>query len=281
MAITRTDLGHGVGLRPKHFGRFSESRPPVDWVEATSENFMAPGGRPLAVLEKVRRDIPVVLHGVSLAIGAVDPLNANYLTDLHDLIRRIEPALVSDHLCWGSHSGRYAHDLWPLPYTEEAVAHVVARLAVVQEALGRQISVENVSSYVSYRDSTMPEWEFLAAVAEQADCGILLDVNNVYVSSKNHGFDSREYIAGVPASRVVEIHLAGHTDKGTYLLDSHDTAVVSDVWDLYGYALEQVGRVPTLIEWDDQIPELDVLVAESRKAASVEAQVLGRRAVGT
>ncbi|MGD0948758.1 MAG: DUF692 family multinuclear iron-containing protein [Candidatus Binatia bacterium] len=147
MAITRQDLGHGVGLRPKHFGRFFEGRPPVDWVEATSENFMAPGGRPIAVLEKVRRDVPVVLHGVSLSIGAVDPLNADYLDDLRDLIRRTDPALVSDHLCWGSHGGRYAHDLWPLPYTEEAVAHVVARLAVVQETLGRQILLENISSY--------------------------------------------------------------------------------------------------------------------------------------
>jgi uncharacterized protein (UPF0276 family) len=281
MAITRPDLGHGVGLRPKHFGRFFDGQPPVDWVEGTSENFMVPGGRPIAVLEKVRRDVPVVLHGVSLSIGAVDPLNADYLDDLRDLIRRIDPTLVSDHLCWGSHGGRYAHDLWPLPYTEEAVAHVVARLAVVQETLGRQILLENISSYVSYRDSTMPEWEFLTAVAEQADCGILLDVNNVYVSSKNHRFDSREYIASVPASRVAEIHLAGHTDKGTYLLDSHDSAVASEVWDLYGYALRQLGRVPTLIEWDDQIPELDVLIAESRKAASVEAQVLGWRAVGT
>jgi hypothetical protein len=281
MGIMRPDLGHGVGLRPKHFGGFFDGRPPVDWVEATSENFMAPGGRPIAVLEKVRRDIPVALHGVSLSIGAVDPLNADYLADLRDLIRRIDPALVSDHLCWGSHGGRYAHDLWPLPYTEEAVAHVVARLTMVQETLGRQILLENISSYVCYRDSTMPEWEFLAAVAERADCGILLDVNNVYVSSENHGFDSRKYIASVPASRVAEIHLAGHTDKGTYLLDSHDAAVASEVWDLYGYTLQQLGRVPTLIEWDDQIPELDVLVAESRKAASVAAQVLGWRAVGT
>jgi uncharacterized protein (UPF0276 family) len=281
MAITRPDLGHGVGLRPKHFGRFFASRPPLDWVEATSENFMAPGGRPLAVLEKVRRDIPVVLHGVSLSIGAVDPLNANYLADLRDLVRRIDPALVSDHLCWGSHGGRYAHDLWPLPYTEEAVAHVVARLAVVQEALGRQIALENISSYLSYRDSTMSEWEFLTAVAEQADCGILLDVNNVYVSSKNHGFSSHEYISSVPASRVVEIHLAGHTDNGTYLLDSHDTTVAPEVWDLYGYALQHLGQVPTLIEWDDQIPELDILIAESRKAAWLEARVLGSKSAGT
>jgi uncharacterized protein (UPF0276 family) len=278
MAFTRLDLGHGVGLRPKHFGRFFESCPPVDWVEATSENFMAPGGRPFGVLEKVRHDIPVVLHGVSLSIGAVDPLDADYLTDLRALIRRIEPALVSDHLCWGSHGGRYAHDLWPLPYTEEGVAHVVARLAVVQEALGLRIALENISSYISYRHSTMSEWEFLTAVAERADCGILLDVNNVYVSSKNHGFDSHQYIASVPASRVVEIHLAGHTDNGTHLLDSHDAAVAPEVWDLYGYALQRFGRVSTLIEWDDRIPDLDVLVAESRKAASVEARVLGRKA---
>lgn len=281
MSIARKDLGHGVGLRPTHFNGFFEGRPRVDWIEAVSENFMVRGGRPVAVLEKVRRDMPVALHGVSLSIGAADELDARYLAELRELVRRIEPALVSDHLCWGRHGGRYAHDLWPLPYTEEALEHVVSRVARVQEALGRQILLENVSSYVAYRASTMPEWEFLAQIAERADCGILLDVNNVYVSARNHGFDPRAYIAALPASRVLEIHLAGHTDRGTHLLDSHDAPVAPDVWDLLAHALALLGRVPTLIEWDDHIPELDVLLDESARAAAVEAQALRRQAAST
>ncbi len=277
MSIARPDLGHGVGLRPKHFGRLLGEPPPVDWMEATSENFMAPGGRPLAVLERVRREVPVVLHGVSLSIGSTDPLNERYLTELRSLADRIEPALVSDHLCWGSHGGRYAHDLWPLPYTEEALGHVVLRVQRVQERLGRQIALENVSSYVAYRDSTMTEWEFLAQVAERGDCGILLDVNNVFVSARNHRFDPADYLNGIPRDRVVQFHLAGHSDKGTYLFDSHDGQVAGAVWYLYRQAVQRFGRVPTLIEWDDRIPELEELVAQSRQAAAVEADVLGFR----
>jgi len=230
------------------------------------------------VLEKVRRDLPVVLHGVSLSIGATEPLDERYLASLRRLVDRIEPALVTDHLCWGRHGGRYVHDLWPLPYTEEALAHVVGRLGPVQELLGRRIALENVSSYVAYRDSTMTEWEFLAAVAERADCGILLDVNNVHVSAHNHGFDPHAYLAGLPADRVVQIHLAGHEDLGAYLLDSHDAAVPEPVWALYREAVARFGQVPTLVEWDDRIPELEVLVGESRKAAAIEAAVLGRSA---
>ncbi len=274
MAITRPDLGHGVGLRPKHFSEALDQRLPVDWVEATSENYMARGGRPLAVLEKVRRDLPVVLHGVSLSIGSIDELNPRYLRELRSLVDRFQPALVTDHLCWGSHGGRYAHDLWPLPYTEEALAHVAARVARVQDLLGRQIALENVSSYVTYRDSTMAEWEFLAGVAERADCGILLDVNNAYVSSRNHGFDPSAYLAGIPRDRVVQFHLAGYSDKGTWLLDSHDASVPEPVWQLYREALRRFGRVPTLVEWDDHIPPLEVLVAESRKATAIEREVL-------
>ena|ERR1700686_5417574 len=274
MSIARPSLGHGVGLRPKHFGRLLSEPPRVDWMEATSENFMAPGGRPLAVLERVRREVPVVLHGVSLSIGSTDPLNDSYLAELRALARRVEPALVSDHLCWGSHGGRYAHDLWPLPYTEEALAHVVARVQRVQEFLGRQIALENVSSYVAFCDSTMSEWEFLGQVAERADCGILLDVNNVFVSARNHRFDPADYIEGIPRDRVVQFHLAGHSDKGSYLFDSHDGVVADPVWDLYRQAVRRFGRVPTLIEWDDRVPELEVLVAQSNKAAAVEAEAL-------
>jgi uncharacterized protein (UPF0276 family) len=276
MAIEKPNLGHGIGLRPRHFTRMLEERPDVDWLEATSENFMAPGGRPVAVLEKVRRELPVVLHGVSLAIGSVGDFDPRYLNELRNLVRRIEPALLSDHLCWGRHGGRYAHDLWPLPYTEESLAHVVSRVQRVQEFLGRQIALENVSSYVSFRDSTLSEWDFLSQVAEQADCGILLDVNNVYVSARNHGFDPRAYLEAIPPARVVQFHLAGHCDKGRWILDSHDAPVGEEVWDLYRAALRRFGRVPTLIEWDDQIPPLDALIAESHKARQVEREVLAQ-----
>jgi uncharacterized protein (UPF0276 family) len=278
MSIARPPLGHGVGLRPRHFARWLSEPPRVEWVEATSENYLGLGGRPYAVLEMVRRDLPVVLHGVSLSIGATEPLDERYLASLRRLVDRIEPALVTDHLCWGRHGGRYVHDLWPLPYTEEAIAHVVERVLRVQGFLRRQIALENVSSYVAYRDSTMAECEFLAAVAERADCGILLDVNNVQVSAHNHGFDPHAYLAHLPSNRVVQLHLAGHEDKGAYLLDSHDAAVPPPVWSLYREAVTRFGHVPTLVEWDDRIPELEVLAGESHRAAAIEATVLGRSA---
>jgi uncharacterized protein (UPF0276 family) len=274
MAFTRKLLGHGVGLRTQHFGQVLAAPPPVDWVEVISENFLAPGGRPVAVLEKVRRDVPVVLHGVSLSIGATDPLSEAYLDRLAELARRVEPAWISDHLSWGSHGGRYVHDLWPLPYTEEAVRQVVSRVVRVQERLGRQLLLENVSSYVAFRESELAEWTFLGEVARRADCGILLDVNNVYVSARNHGFDPYVYLAGVPADRVGQVHLAGHSDRGRYLLDTHDHEVPAPVWDLYREAVRRVGAVSTLIEWDDHIPPLERLVEESRRAAAIEVETL-------
>jgi hypothetical protein len=274
MTSARPDLGHGIGLRTPHFPRFLEERPPVDWVEAVTENFMAPGGRPIAVLEKVRSEVPVVLHGVSLAIGSVDPLSERYLDELAALVRRIEPALVSDHLCWGTHRGQYLHDLLPLPYTEEALAHVEPRVAQVQDRIGRRILLENPSSYVAYRDSTLTEWEFLAELARRSGCGILLDVNNVYVSARNLGFDPIRYLEGIPAGAVGYFHLAGHGDRGKYLLDTHDHAVPEPVWDLYRAAVGRFGRVPALVEWDDAIPPLEDLVAESRRAAAIEAEAL-------
>jgi uncharacterized protein len=276
MAFVRKYLGHGVGLRTKHFANYLSQPPPVDWLEAISENFMAPGGRPLAVLEKVRRDVPVVLHGVSLSIGAVDPLSERYLDDLGALVHRIEPAWVSDHLSWSTHRGRYLHDLLPLPYTEEALAHVTARVARVQDQLGRQILLENPSSYVAFKDSTMTEWVFLSELARRADCGILLDVNNVYVSARNHGFDPYEYLAGIPPDRVGQFHLAGHSDKGQYLLDTHDHPVPDEVWELYRAAVERFGAVSTLVEWDDHIPPLVRLVEESHHAEAIEADVLSK-----
>jgi len=266
-------LGHGIGLRPKHFPDI-EAGARADWFEVISENFMIRGGRPLAILERVRADTPVVLHGVSLSIGSTDDLNRAYLDALRALADRVEPAWVSDHLCWGSHGRRYAHDLLPLPYTEEALAHVTERIARVQDRLGRRILLENVSSYVAFAHSTMPEWTFLAAVAEAADCGILLDVNNVFVSSVNHGFRPADYLAGLPADRIGQIHLAGHSDHGTHLLDTHDAAVCAEVWDVYRDAVRRFGPIPTLVEWDDHIPPIADVIAESARARAIEAEVL-------
>lgn len=274
MAFTRKHLGHGIGLRSRHYASWLEQRPRVDWVETISENHLAKGGRPNAVLEKVRREVPVVLHGVSLAVGSLDPLDPQLMKPLRELVRRIEPAWVSDHLCWGRHNGRYAHDLLPLPFTEEALAHVVTRVSQAQDILGRQILLENVSSYISFKTSTMTEWEFLAGVAQRADCGILLDVNNVYVSARNHGFDPLRYLDGVPVERVAQFHLAGHSDRGRYLLDTHDTEVPDPVWDLYRAALRRFGRVPALVEWDDHIPPLAEVVAQSERARRIEAEEL-------
>jgi len=272
-------LGHGIGLRPKHYPRILDGQR-ADWFEVISENFMIPGGRPLAVLERVRADTPVVLHGVSLSIGSTDALNLAYLDDLARLIARIEPAWVSDHLCWGSHGRRYAHDLLPLPYTDEAIDHVVGRVRQVQDRLGRRILLENVSSYVAFRHSTMPEWAFISAIAERADCGILLDVNNVFVSAVNHGFRAGDYLAGLPADRIGQIHLAGHSDHGTHLLDTHDAPVRGEVWDLYRDAVRRFGALPTLVEWDDHVPPIEDVLAEAERARGAEAEVLGTASHG-
>jgi uncharacterized protein len=234
---------------------------------------MVPGGRALDVLTRVRERYPVVLHGVSMSIGSTDPLDEAYLDRLDALARRFEPAWVSDHLCWTSIGGHHAHDLLPLPYTEEAIETVVARVGRVQERLARPIALENVSSYVSYRQSTMPEWEFLAEVSRRSGCGILLDINNIYVSSRNHGFDPLDYLAGVPAGSVWQFHLAGHSDKGAYLLDTHDHPVPDPVWDLYGQAVRRYGSVSTLLEWDDRIPPFERLEEESLKARALQDRV--------
>ena len=271
-------LGHGVGLRNKHFPEVLAGTVRVDWFEAISENFMVRGGRPLRVLDQARASAPIALHGVSLSLGSTDPLNEAYLDELAALAARVQPAWISDHLCWGSVGGYYAHDLLPLPYTEEALAHVVERVGRIQDRLGRQILIENVSSYLTYVQSAMPEWEFLSAVATRADCGILLDVNNVYVSAMNHGFDPHAYLVGVPADRVGQIHLAGHSDHGTHLLDTHDAPVRAEVWELYRAVIERLGRVSTLIEWDAHIPELPELLAEAERARAVEHEVLSAHA---
>jgi uncharacterized protein (UPF0276 family) len=273
MAIAVSYLGHGVGLRPPHFPRLWDGTAVVDWFEAIAENFMIAGGRPLAALDRARAQAPVVLHGVSLSIASTDALNEAYLQRLRELIARVEPAWISDHLCWSGVGGHYAHDLLPVPFTEEALRHVVGRVVAVQEHLGRQFLLETVSSYLTFEHSTLAEWEFRGAVAEQADCGILLDVNNVHVSAVNHGFAAEAYLAGLPADRIGQIHLAGHTDMGAYLFDTHDGPVIDPVWDLYRVVLHRFGRVSTLVEWDDHIPELDVVCAEADRARAIEAEL--------
>jgi uncharacterized protein (UPF0276 family) len=267
-------LGHGIGLRTEHYADVLATPPPVDWFEVISDNFMVPGGNPRRVLRAVRERWPVVLHGVSLSLGSTDALDARYLDDLAALAREVEPALVSDHLCWGSHGGAYAHDLLPLPFTEEALAHVAERVLRVQDRLGRQILVENVSSYVSFTQSSLTEWQFLTALAERTDCGLLLDVNNVFVSAHNHGFDARAFIDAIPVGRVGQFHLAGHSRLRELLLDTHDHPVCEEVWDLYRHAVARFGAVPTLIEWDDKLPSLARVVEESLRAKVVAAETL-------
>jgi len=259
-------LGFGVGLRRCHYTQILDEHPPMDWFEAISENFMVAGGRPLQVLEGVRSHYPIVMHGVSLSIGSVDPLNLEYLKQLSAIAHRFEPAWVSDHLCWTSVGGHNLHDLLPLPYTEETVRHVAGRIRQVQEILERTILIENISSYMEFTSSRLSEWEFLSAVACEADCAILLDINNIFVNAFNHGFDPVRYIDSVPAERVIQFHLAGHSDHGTYLLDTHDHPIRSEVWTLYEHATRRFGRVPTLIEWDDSIPEFEVLAATADEA---------------
>jgi uncharacterized protein (UPF0276 family) len=272
------DLGVGVGFRQPHYARVLEDRPPMDWFEIISENFMVPGGRPLANLARLRAAYWVVPHGVSLAIGSTEPLDEDYLRRLRVLVDRLDPPWVSDHLCWGRAPGVHLHELLPLPYTRAAVEHVVERVKRVVGVLERPFALENASSYLTYQASSMPEWEFLAEVASRADCGVLLDCNNVHVAAKNHGFDAERYIDAIPADRVVQIHLAGHTDKGAYLLDTHASPVCDDVWALYRRAIARCGAVATLVEWDDDIPAWPVLSAEAEKARAVRAAVLATAA---
>jgi len=254
--------GFGLGLRTPHYEAMLNEPHDIDWLEVITENYLVPGGKPLDYLERIRERFPLVMHGVSLSIGSTDPLDCKYLADVRALAARIEPHWISDHLCWTGIEGRNLHDLLPLPYTEEALAAVVARVGQVQEALGRQILLENVSSYLTYQASEMSEWEFLREVAQRADCAILLDINNIYVSSVNHGFDPLAYLHAIPKSRVRQFHLAGHSDLGGHLIDTHDHPIVEPVWNLYGAAVAHFVTVPTMIERDDNIPELGELVAE-------------------
>jgi uncharacterized protein len=263
----------GIGLRGAHHASFLSGHPQVAWLEAHSENFFAEHGVAAQALEKIRADYPLSLHGVGLSLGSSDPLDGEHLKRLGGLIRRVEPGLVSEHLSWGSVAGRHLNDLLPMPYTEEALALLTNRIATVQDYLGRQILIENVSSYIAYTASTMPEWEFLSAVAARSDCGILLDINNIYVNARNHGFDAETFIAAVPQALVGEMHLAGHSveryGEHEILVDTHDHFVCDEVWSLYRSAVRRFGAVPTLVEWDSNLPAREELIAESRKAQHV------------
>ena len=270
-ALNWPRLGFGVGLRAEHYDHVLTARPRVDWFEAITENYLDTGGQPLHILEQVRRDYRVALHGVALSIGSTDPLDDHYLVRLRALIERVEPALVTDHLCWTGVAGSKLYDLLPLPYTEETLWHVVERVQRVQDALGHRIALENPSAYVAFRHSTMSEWEFLAQVASEADCGLLVDVNNIYVSAHNLGFEPRRYLDAIPPERVAQMHLAGFTDMGTYLFDTHSAPVHEDVWALYRYAVARFGAAATLVEWDADIPpfeRLQVEVDRARREAS-------------
>jgi uncharacterized protein (UPF0276 family) len=271
-------LGFGLGLRTQHYNAILDTKPQVDWFEALSENYMIPGGLPLNFLDRIRADYPVVMHGVSLSIGSTAPFDQVYLKDLKKLVDRVQPAWISDHLCWTGVHGQNIHDLLPLPYTEETAKHVAERVNIVQDYLGRQILLENVSSYASYVDSAMSEWEFISLICEQADCLLLLDVNNIYVSSYNHQFDAKAFIDGIPQHRVQQIHLAGHQNNGDYIIDTHDAPVIDPVWDLYGYAISKIGDVSTMIERDDHIPDLAVLVEELTIARRIASNVHAHKA---
>jgi len=260
----------GIGLRAPHCREMIESRPAdAGWLEVHSDNYFGAGGQPHAFLEALRADYPLSLHGVGLGLGSPDALDVEHLRRLQHVIERYQPGLVSEHLCWSAAAGRHLNDLLPLPYTEEALDHVCDRIQRTQEFLRRQILIENISSYLRFRHATIPEWAFVAEIARRTGCGILLDVNNIYVSAVNHGFDPRAYLAAMPSHAVQEIHLAGYDDGGECLIDTHGTAVSEPVWALYREALSGIGPRPTLIEWDTDIPALDVLLGEARKAAHI------------
>jgi uncharacterized protein (UPF0276 family) len=253
--------GFGLGLRPEHYGDFLARRQPVDWLEIVTDNYLVPGGKPLHHLERIRADYPIAMHGVALNIGSCDPLDREYIAAVRALATRIEPELVSDHLCWTGVNGRRLHDLLPLPYTEEAAAHAAARIAQAQDLLGRRLVIENVSSYVAC-EAPLSECEFLRAVADAADCDLLVDINNIYVSGRNAGFDPETYLRALPTARIRQLHLAGHSDYGDHCIDTHDAPVCEAVWRLYRQAVALWGAVPVMIERDDRIPPLAELLAE-------------------
>jgi uncharacterized protein len=262
------DLGLGVGLRTVHFGHVIERQPAVDFFEITSENFMDTGGRPLDILEAVAARYPIVMHGVSMSIGTTDPIDFDYLRKLKALAERSKAVWLGDHVCWCGVGGVNGHDLYPLPYDERTLAHLVERVRITQDVLERPLVLENPSTYLTFAASTMPEEVFIRRLAEDADCALLLDVNNVYVSCRNHDLDPRAYLAEIPYDRVVQIHLAGHTDKGTHCIDTHDGVVADPVWELYDDVMKRCGPRATLLEWDDRIPSFEEMHTEVLKATA-------------
>ena len=269
--------GFGLGLRTQHYPEFLAGPQRVDWLELLSDNYLVPGGKPLVMLDRIRADYPVVMHGVALSIGAADGVDGHYLHALAGLADRVQPLWISDHLCWTGVHGRVLHDLYPLPYTEEALAVVTRNVHRAQDLLKRPLVLENVSSYVEFRASVMPEWEFIAEVCRRTGCRLLLDVNNIHVSSVNHGYDPHDFLAGIPADRVQQIHLAGHSDNGDHVIDTHDHPVADAVWSLYEAAIAHCGPVATMIERDDRIPPLAELIDELDHARTLSAAVLARR----
>lgn len=272
-------LGFGLGLRAQHYSAILENWPKVDWFEAMTEDYLVAGGRSLHYLRRIRERYPIVLHGVSLSVGSSDPINFDYLKKVKELATSIQPTWISDHLCWTGVHGLNVHDLLPLPYTEESMKHIVNRVQQIQDFLGRRILLENVSSYIEYRSSVMKEWEFLAAIAKQADCLILLDINNIYVNSINHQFNPLDYLDAMPVNRVQQFHLAGHADCEHYIIDTHDAPVVDSVWSLYDAAVRRFSKVSTMIERDDNIPELAELVEELQRAKQIAETIWGKENV--
>ena len=276
-------LGFGLGLRHNYYEEIIASPdlhwPDLDWFEILTENYLIPGGKPLYFLDKIRQNFPIVMHGVSLSIGSCDPLDYNYLKQLKALASRFEPTWISDHLCWTGVQGLNLHDLLPIPYTHQAITHIVSRIQHIQDFLGRPILIENVSSYLNYKHSEMTEWEFIAEVVKQSGCFILLDVNNIYVSSVNHHFNPQDFIKGMPKDKVAQIHLAGHCNEGDYIIDTHDAPIVDAVWDLYGKALQCLGPVSTMIERDDNMPAFSELLDEMRYAKHIAFKVLEKGVV--
>lgn len=264
-------LGFGLGLRTDHYETIINEKPAVDWFEIITENYLVPGGKPLYYLNKIREDYPIVMHGVSLSIGSQDPIDWNYLKAVKTLADHIQPNWISDHLCWTGVQGKNTHDLLPLPYTEKTIDHVVNRLQQVQDFLGRRILIENVSSYVTYKESSLSEWEFIKEITQRADCLILLDVNNIYVSSINHEFNPMDYITAIPSHRIYQIHLAGHSNRGNYMIDTHDHDIIDSVWNLYAKTLDHHGMISTMIERDDNIPPLSELLIELNHAKKIAA----------
>ncbi len=263
--MTTALSGLGLGLRPEHYQDFLAGSQPLNWLEILSDNYLVPGGKPLYFLDAIRQDYPVAMHGVALNIGSSDALDWEYLSAIKALAQRVEPHIISDHLCWTGVNQHRMHDLLPLPYTEETIRHVAKRIQDVQDFLGRELVVENLSSYLQAQ-APLKEWEFVRAVAQEAQCGLLVDVNNIFVSSRNHGFDAMDYLKALPADRIRQIHLAGHTYSGEFCVDTHDQPVCTDVWQLYGQAVKLWGHIPTMIERDDNIPPLQELLDELGQA---------------